>query len=612
MSDTPPAVAVPRRELSRGKKLGLGFGLALVFGVGAGMGLVENADVRKWLFGVEEKPLPATVPFGLRSMTIDQRDAAVASGDLVTAAGINAQFAQEAVLRSKAVHDIWMRQRHPETKLFPESLKDREWNYRNTAADFFCFLFHQAFYTDEPSLPALRESMAAEAALAAPGELCQPVWYDTGKPIRENPRELLFASSEYAKDGLLSLWDGYGDELVYARLIEVTDAILNHSTHPSKFGPIPDGRAEVTGEMLQVLSRLSLVSENPAYPQMAARIGDAVVMQSLPANHGLPAGEHDYESDKVIDREVQLRDHGNELVGGLGEVYALAVSRRDDPAWAERADRWAEPLAVMFEIILEHSVNEEGLIANAMSAETRKVTDPRASDNWGYVLNGVLLFVQAAQRHDQLEPARLAAMLGRVDAIVDAVVKTNGLPWEGTSHDGYADTLESALYLAYHRPETAAKLLPWVDDQIDIMFGIQKPNGYVQRHYLDGNFIRTALMYADARSGGWRLEPWSPTARIGMARDDAGQAVLVIEATESYTGVLRPQRPEHALTAALPWDWPRLNSWPGWLTPDRITTVTAVEGDAAVPVPSVEQLAEGWPVTIPAGGRLVLKMNTRP
>lgn len=557
-----------------------------------------------------EKPdRPGGVPsFDLRTVLLEKQKRSMEADDLVGAAATNGVLAQEAILRSLAVHDAWMPMRNPETKLFPEAYNNSEWNYRNTAADFFGFQLQIAMYTDAPTLEDLRDTLRAEAALAGPGELCQPVNAKSGAAINENSRELRFASSEYAKDGLLSVYEAYGDEQAYARLVEVVDALLAHSNQESQFGIIPDKRSEVLGEMLQVLSRMSLVSENEAYPEMASRIADAIIGQMLAENHGLPAHTFDYASNTADKPVVMLRDHGNEVVGGLAEVYALAVSRSDDPVWAERADRWAEPIAHMLELIFDVAVNDDGLIVNTVDADTMTIVDDRPNDNWGYVVNGVLLFVEASERRESFDTERLSRLQADVDSVVASVVATDGIAWEGLHHDGYADTIESALYCAYHRPELAPILLPWIDDQIGVMMRMQLGSGFVARTYLDGNFIRTAMMYADMRTGGWSVEPWSPDVRVGLAMNQAGDGALVVESAAAYEGKLVYRLPPHALVEALPWDWPRLNSWPRWLPPEAIGEVVSSDGTEGV---AAEDLAEGLPISFEPGGRVALNLKIK-
>src|SRR5688500_12501301 len=84
----------------------------------------------------------ARTEFGLRQGRMRGRAQALQRGELQRAAQIHVDLAQEGLLRARAVFAAWMTQRHPKTKLFPESTTDRQWNYLNSAADFFVFQPH--------------------------------------------------------------------------------------------------------------------------------------------------------------------------------------------------------------------------------------------------------------------------------------------------------------------------------------------------------------------------------------------------------------------------------------------------------------------------------------
>jgi hypothetical protein len=135
------------------------------------------------------------------------------------------------------------------------------------------------------------------------------------------------------------------------------------------------------------------------------------------------------------------------------------------------------------------------------------------------------------------------------------------------------------MYVMHHRPALAATLGPWVDREVGATFGRQVRDGTVLGDYLDGNFIRTALMYADLRAGGWAADPWRPDVRVGFALDPAsGEAVLSVRAGGRPYAVVRPDRPRHQDVMKLSWDWPRLNQWPKHFVPDAGTAVAGAAG----------------------------------
>ncbi len=483
-----------------------------------------------------------------RRELLTSRDHARIIGDTARVDALNAALAADALARATRIHDVWMLRRNPTTKLFPQSATNPEWNYRNTAADFFGFQFTLAQEQNLPSVPLLRETLQAERVVnpaGISGGLCRAIDSVSGRTGGQTARERMFATCEYLKDGLTPLYERHGDPAVLDRMKELADAIIASSAVQSRFGKIPSRDSEINGDVLQAFGRLGFAcgpKSGEKYHAMLAAIADAIVGQMLthPDAPGVPLHFYDYQTDRFSSGIVRLRDHGNETAVGLAEAFATAVALKSDPAWAARADRWAEPLARMYELILARGVNADGLLVTQLdgggsggpkSLPRREltITDPEPCDNWGYLLSGVLLFVQAEQRHNSIAPARLDALLARVDAIALAVTRTDNLRWEGDNPDGFADTIESAIHIAAHRPAIREQLLNWSDTQIIHLFQAQKPDGLCTGDYLDGNVIRTAMMYDDAR------RPHKQTTPINHMR--------------------------------LAWNWPRINAWPDQRTP---------------------------------------------
>lgn len=546
----------------------------------------------------------------LREVLLARRSASLANGDLAQVALIHADLGREATQRARAVHDAWMRLRSPTTGLFPQSNRRNEWNYDNVAADLFCFLWLAAIRTEAPSLSDIHATFEAEARLAPASELCGPVRWDDAKPIPSTARDLMLGTSEYAKDGLLSLVEATGDGRAVARLHQLAHIIIAHSDHRAPGGLIPSVESEINGNMLQVFSRLGCDPEGRVFADAAARIADAAIDVMLPTNHGLPALAFDYETAKPLHTSTRLRDHGSEIISGLAEAYALAVTLSHDPVWHERANRWRPPLLAMFERILSKADDGNGLLVSAIDPATERHVDPAPNDNWGYILSGALLMVEALRRDGDAQPQRAAALLARIDDIANAVARTSGIEWEPGTHDGYADTVESALYTIAHRPQTAAALIPWAHSQIGIMFAMQQRDGFVGLTYLDGNFIRTAFLYADMCSGGWSVSPHDPSVSVGFARDESGTACIVISSVRSYQGTLISPKPWSAGVPRLPWDWPRLNSWPRWCA---IEDIASVDGSAGLgSSPTVQTLRDGLPLKLEPGSHVTITLRMTP
>jgi hypothetical protein len=586
--------------------------LTLALAIVTGYALLQVPSLRARFARKLQPPSPAlqSNPFELRSVLLDARDDALRRGDLLEAANINSTFAREAHLRALAVHHAWLERRHPQTRLYSQGDDHRpEWNYRNTAADFFAFHLHAALRLKPSAMESIRETLGAEAALDTPEGLCQPVIAATAEPVAVDHDELLFGSSEYVKDGLLSVYERHGGALIGGRMFEIVDAIIAQSRTPSRFGNIPGHGAEINGNLLQVCGRLSYASGRSDLAEFAARIADAVIEQSLAANGGIPPQYFDYASNRVTDSSLKLKDHGNEVILGLSEAYAMAVDRgAEDPRWSQRAGRWCEPIARMYEIVLTHGVNNRGLLAVAMEPSPPRIVDERLSDNWGYVLTGALLFVESSRRHQKLPDERINAIEARVEAIArSAFARDPARSWDGTM-DSDADVVESALYVAHYHPPLREEALRFADRQIGLMYRHQTSDGTADRRYLDGNFIRTSLMYADALAGGWRADPWREDVRVGFAQDDRGNAIVIVRCSQPYSGTLRADSTRHRTIMNLPWDWPRLNSWPQWFVPDEKIQVAEAAGFASTP--TAQALREGVPLDLPASGEAVLRLRT--
>jgi hypothetical protein len=591
--------------------------LAALFLVGGGTVMVvhfarhvaaEEAQAQRRAARSARAPASRAAAPTTRQTQIHQRDAAMQSGDLVKAATINAILSQDALQRSARTEQAWMTWQDPRTKLFPQDYKSPYWTYENTGADCFGFLLQAGLRLRPSSVPALVDAITAETNLAAPGELCTSVQIHTLEPMPADDLRKIFTSSEYVKDGLLSVYERLGDNPSKARMYQVMDNILAHSTYSSKAGPIPAPGSEENGNILQAGARLSYAGNRPEYAELAARIADAAVMQMLPANDGLPVMGYDYATDKVVVQKVKLRDHGSEITPGLTEIYALAVDHRDDPKWKERADRWADPIAKMFELMFKYGRNKDGLFVSVIHPVSHRIQVPDLNDNWGYLFNGVLLFTQAARTHGMIDAKRLDNLERLVDVTSKKVAEVRDFHWQSGLMDGYADTLESGLYIANHRPSLAPVLLPWVDDQMVHLYDFQRPDGFVDRGYLDGNFIRTCMMYADLRSGGFTVQPWRPDVMVGFARDASGHAVVVVTNKQSYNGMLKADEARHKTVMKLPWDWPRLNSWPEWFVPTDAMKVTQASG--LPEAPTIADLQKGLKLTLPVNSTVVIRIDT--
>jgi hypothetical protein len=131
--------------------------LAVVAAAGAALWRVEPVR-RAVVSRLAPPPSPwhAKRDFNLRRVVLDRRDQALARGDLKAAALVNADLAQEALLRARATERVWVaRKQDAGTKLFPRTPDMPYWMYRDCGADLYGFLLQAGVELDPESLPAL-------------------------------------------------------------------------------------------------------------------------------------------------------------------------------------------------------------------------------------------------------------------------------------------------------------------------------------------------------------------------------------------------------------------------------------------------------------------------
>jgi hypothetical protein len=477
------------------------------------------------------------------------------AGDHAGAAEIAALLSQEAFVRAARVVDAWMTQPLPRAGLLPRAWRpgaaSSVWSYRDTAADCFSHFVIAAHLVAPDHRAALDAMLRTERSLNP--ELPRTIDVTSGAPVRENDVERVFGAVEYAKDGLLPIVEATGDALYLERLHAVVGQIIRHLPVASQYGPLPSAGTEKNGEMLQVLARLARRRPTKEYLELGRRIADAYWLEVIPGNGGLPADTWDFAAHRPLAPWLSLRDHGNEIVAGLVEWTLLEVELGGD---RERLGRAA--VEGVLDRILEIGVRADGQFSELpLGAAPPARAQPTLNDNWGYVAAAYAAYARSL-------PAgapRRERYLGAARRALAAATATRAASWGGGTFDGHADAIESALYL--HEVFRDGETPEWLDGEIGVMFAAQKPDGFVGRFYLDGNFVRTALLYGLFRTAGVRAKPWSPALRLG-AVVAGNELYLHVEATEAWQGVVSLDRPRHAEHLGLTASYPRLNAWPEW------------------------------------------------
>lgn len=556
----------------------------------------RRADDLSWLrsaIGISAE----TASLDSRSDVIGERHRLLAEGDASSAARLSAVLAAEAQIRANGVLARWRTRLDPETGLLPKGTdeEDRLWDYADAGADLFPHLLIAVHLLAPEAVPRLTAVITGERRLGG-GGLPGNVDLVTNQ---QDPRrrDRMYGAVEYAKDGLMPLTERLGAGPWLDRMREIMDAVADASAVQTRFGPIPSEEAEVNGQALQVYSRLYWATGDVRYLDAGTRIARAYLDLALADTDWVPTRTWDFERERANTSAVQLRDHGNEIVAGLVE-YHLIESSLSRPEAAEHRRR----IRAMLDQLLQVGRDGDGRWQSAIDLKTGAPTKDTLSDNWGYLYAAYLTQATIEERWPGDDPAAAQRHADRYRAAVRegmlGVSRLDLYPWQGTEQDGYADTIESALYLLNRLdvPEVAG----WTDRQAGTLFGAQTSDGRVEDRYLDGNFVRTALLYAAWQSAGTRLEPWSASATVGAARDGDCLAVVAL-AGRPWEGRLVLDRARHAEHLRLPVNYPRLNEWPEWFTaePGRQYAVTLPDGSRR-DLPG-EDLATGLPLRLAPG-----------
>jgi hypothetical protein len=465
-----------------------------------------------------------------------------------------AQF-ERAVQAADRVMRAWLQHADGRTLLLPDRPRaepaSRVYTPHNSGADLYPYLILTAHLTDPDLYQGRLMAM-----------LRNEVRYTTVQ--RSIPANLTLASgalgptsffgaAEYAKDGLIAVTEYLGRTPWFHRMADMIADAMTDATVPSRFGMLPADDAETNGDYLQALVRLAVMTGDQRYLVWARRIGDAYVEEVLPGSGGVPGFTWNFQTHSGAPR-LRLRDHGNETIVGLLMLYAL-----EHQLGSPRAQSYRPVIERMLDRVLK-SANPDGLLYNEVNVETLAPLNTGLSDNWGYVYGAVYTYymVTGETRYR--------------DAVVHVLrhlPKYRRYVWEPRddpalplgSFDGYADAIEGAIYLASREPVPEA--FDWIDSEMDVMLKMQRPDGHIEDWYGEGNFNRTALLYAYMKSLGVRPERWRPGVRVGAVRDGQ-QLRLHIAAPAALRVQFDYARHRRVLNFAQ--NYVRLNEFPEWFT----------------------------------------------
>ena len=513
---------------------------------------------------------------------------------LVNKAIENAELSHESFQRSLDFTSAWLQKTDSETGLIPSNLGDKVdiWDPANAAADNYPFMVLTAYILDSELLnDDLLDILHKEKTLTSRVGVLPDVYSFSKKDFNEYPLNMghvIFGASEYIKDGLVPLNELMGDSPWQNRMMEMLDELYTHIEDFSaleKYFKRSSSVDEINGEMLQTLSRVYWMTGEEQYINWAIKIADKYLL------------EMDFSKTNYL----RLRDHGCEIIGGLSELFLTLY-------WLEhkKVEDYRSPLYRLLDRILLYGRNADGLFYNAINLQTQAPVDERIADNWGYILNAYYTAWMVDQKEEYIQAVRKP-----FKALNSKYRNYNWEPGNQRgplgSHDGYADAIESGINLLNR--ENDPDLRYWIDSEIKVMFGMQKPDGIVEGWHGDGNFARTALMYGLWKTQGARLSPWNPSLRIGAASFERGTYFL-LSAQTNWEGKLVFDPIRHKTVLNLPVDYPRINQFPEWFTVDPQVRYSIKSSESKLSDNySGASLLNGIPIKLDAGERLIIEIQ---
>jgi hypothetical protein len=474
------------------------------------------------------------------------------------AARANGEQFERAVHAARRVLQAWLAHADPETRLLPDRPGGERsaWTYtpHNSGADLYPYLILTAQLTD-PELYRGRmlEMLRNEVRFTT---VQRSIPADLTLATHAAGTASFFGAAEYAKDGLIAVSEYLGRTPWFYRMVDMIADAMTDAPVQTRFGALPAADAETNGDYLQALVRIAAMTGDRRFLDWARRIGDAYIEEVLPGSGGVPGFKWDFQA-RTGERRLRLRDHGNETIVGLLMLYAL-----EHQLGSPRAASYRPVVQRMLDRVLA-SANPDGLLYNEVDVDTLQPIDRRLSDNWGYVYGAVYTFFQVTGEVRYRDAVR---------RVLGSLPKYRNHAWEPRndpglplgSFDGYADTIEGAIYLASREPVPEA--FDWIDSEMAVMLRMQRADGHLEDWYGEGNFNRTALLHAYMKSQGVRPEHWQPGIRVGAVRD-GGRLLLHLDMPAARR--IQFDFARHRRSLNFETNWVRLNEFPEWFTVDE-------------------------------------------
>ena len=158
----------------------------------------------------------------------------------------------------------------------------------------------------------------------------------------------------------------------------------------------------------------------------------------------IPPEHWDFVKGAAVDKPtLHLGDHGDEI-SGLIEWQRVEMRRGLPEHAAHRA-----AINRMLDRLLETGRTPSGLWYDGISFPDGQVVDNALNDNWGYLGQAYLNQAELLRTAPDADLETAARYEAAVATMLHAASDLDFYPWERGDMDGYADALESALYLLH-------------------------------------------------------------------------------------------------------------------------------------------------------------------
>jgi hypothetical protein len=250
----------------------------------------------------------------------------------------------------------------------------------------------------------------------------------------------------------------------------------------------------------------------------------------------------------------------------------------------------------MIDRLLETGRNADGVWITSIDFSGKPV-DTRVAHCWGYLFKPVYVahLISGERKYRDAVERAIRAVTEHPRYLFDETGA--GRNWGANA---YSDSLESALVLLNRLPD--ARFEEAIDAGIRKMLDRQKDNGIIEDWYGDGNYIRTALMYAFWKTQGASLHPWSSRVHLGASREGP-QLNLELIADVAWQGRLRFDASRHRDHWNMAINYPRLNEYPEWFTVEGDALYDLRIDGAPARVHLGAELLRGLPLAVKAGAR---------